>query len=193
MEAKNSNSAVGIIAFAVIVIVAMICGMVIWLMQRSMAMNERLNDRLLEVRLQEAKALTAQAATPTQTPAPSVATDTAALEAMRKQLQVAEAAAKREAEARRKAESQMADLLKQQETKPATANTPAPEQVTPAPAQANKPSTQQPKKTTTVVKKQPTRQAPTETKASEARIGSDGYPVNRVTLPMGNDELDWQL
>jgi hypothetical protein len=171
----------------------MICGMVIWLMQRSMAMNERLNDRLLEVRLQEAKALTAQAAAPTQTPPPSVATDTAALEAMRKQLQAAEAAAKREAEARRKAESQMADLLKQQETKPAAANTPAPVQVAPAPAQANKPSPQQPKKTTTVVKKQPTRQAPTETKASEARIGSDGYPVNRVTLPMGNDELDWQL
>ena len=61
METKSSNAPVVVIAFTVVIIVAMICGMVIWLMQRSMAMNERINDRLLEVRLQEAKALSAQA------------------------------------------------------------------------------------------------------------------------------------
>lgn len=194
MESKSSNTSVVVIAFTIIIIVAMICGMVVWLMQRSMSMNERLNDKLLEVRLQEAKALSAQAGTPAAA-LPSVTTDAAALESMRQQLQQAEAAAKREAEARRKAEREMANLLKQQAAKPAEqVAAPAPVPAAPAPDQAKPaPQKQPPKKTTTVVKKQPTRQAPTETKASEARIGSDGYPINRITLPMGNDELDWQL
>ena len=39
----------------------------------------------------------------------------------------------------------------------------------------------------------PKRQAPTELPASASRVGEDGYPINRITLPIGNDELDWQL
>jgi cell division protein FtsN len=190
METKNSNTAVVVIAFAVIIIVAMICGMVIWLMQRSMAMNERLNDRLLEVRLQEAKALSVQNGAPSQSQTLPTTTDNAALEAMRKQLQEAKAATEREAKARRKVENEMANLLKQTaETTPPTTAIP---QALP-PAQPKAEVKKQPKKTTTVVKPQPKRQAPTETKASAARVGSDGYPINRITLPMGNDELDWQL
>ena len=104
MESKNNNTAVIVIAFSVIIIVAMICGMIIWLMQRSMAMNERLNDRLLDVRLQEAKTRSAQAATPAIEPKADPV-ETAELVEMRQKLQAAEEAIKREAEARKKAES----------------------------------------------------------------------------------------
>jgi D-alanyl-D-alanine carboxypeptidase len=182
----------------------MICGMVIWLTQRSMAMNERLNERLLEVRMEEAKKAI-------ETGAPDVAADPQ-VKALQQQLQSVEAAMKREAEARRKAEAQMATLLeREQQTKakpkpvakkpapkPVVKQKPAPQKPTakPAPAQP-KPQAAQPKQQAAPQQAQapvaPTRKAPTETKASAARVGADGYPINRITLPMGNDELDWQL
>lgn len=226
MESKNNTTAVIVIAFSVIIIVAMICGMIIWLMQRSMAMNERLNDRLLDVRLQEAKALSAQAATPAVEPK-TAPVETAELAEMRQKLQAAEDAIKREAEARKRVESEIA-TLRQSKPEPTPESQPAPTQVA-QPAAAPQPTTQvaqpavTPQPTTQVatatppaqptpppakaapttnkpntasgitVKTQPKRVAPTETKEAAKRIGSDGYPINRITLPIGNDELDWQL
>lgn len=181
MEAKNSNTPVVVIALSVVIIVAMICGMVIWLMQRSMAMNERLNDRLLEIRLQEAKAHAAEGA-PGAVPAQAIP-DTEAqkeLEAIRAQLKSAEASIQRESEARRKAEQQMAELKSQQTQPPLVQESPP----TPPADTA---------KTAPEATLKPKRQAPTELPASASRVGEDGYPINRITLPIGNDELDWQL
>lgn len=185
MENKSSNTPVIVIAFSVVIIVAMICGMVIWLMQRSMAMNERLNDRLLEIRLQEAKARTETGSAPA-TPRVDDATQKE-LEAMQQQLKSAEEVIKREAEARRKAETKMAEMTTQ---KTAPQPTKTDNVVTTPPAPKAKPAT--PPQTPKPVAK-PKRQAPTEIPASASRVGEDGYPINRVTLPMGNDELDWQL
>lgn len=227
MESKNNTTAVIVIAFSVIIIVAMICGMIIWLMQRSMAMNERLNDRLLDVRLQEAKALSAQAAAPVVEPK-AAPVETAELAEMRQKLQAAEDAIKREAEARKRVESEIA-TLRQSKSEPTPEPQPAPTQVaqpavtpqpttpqmaqpavtpqptpqvatatppaqpTPPPAAAA-PTTNKPNTASGItVKTQPKRLAPTETKEAAKRIGSDGYPINRITLPIGNDELDWQL
>ena len=219
METKSSNAPVVVIAFTVVIIVAMICGMVIWLMQRSMAMNERLNDRLLEVRLQEAKAAQAQAGhVPTAQPVETATTSAteSALADIQARLKRAEEAAQREADARRKAEQDMAALLsKQQQPAPApvvvvqqpAAPTPTPapkQQVKPQPKKADTPKAAAPKKDapkketpakphqTQAAKIKP-RPAPQEIPAAQQRVGSDGYPLNRVTLPMGNDELDWQL
>lgn len=213
MESKNNTTAVIVIAFSVIIIVAMICGMIVWLMQRSMAMNERLNDRLLDVRLQEAKALSAQAAAPVVEPK-AAPVETAELAEMRQKLQAAEDAIKREAEARKRVESEIA-TLRQSKPEPTPEPQPAPTQVaqpavtpqptpqvatatppaqpTPPPAAAA-PTTNKPNTASGItVKTQPKRLAPTETKEAAKRIGSDGYPINRITLPIGNDELDWQL
>ncbi|MBO7181928.1 MAG: hypothetical protein J6V91_03965 [Kiritimatiellae bacterium] len=194
METKNTNTPVVVIALAVVVIVAMICGMVVWLMQRSMAMNERLNDRLLEVRLQEAKARTAQV----QPDAPTATTPTpndSALTEMQARLKAAEEAVKRETEARRKAEREAAALRNRKPTTPAKKPT---EKVEPSTAKVERPAAQKPAPKPTATKAPqpqaaPKRKAPTETKAAASRIGADGYPINRVTLPIGNDELDWQL
>lgn len=194
METKNTNTPVVVIALAVVVIVAMICGMVVWLMQRSMAMNERLNDRLLEVRLQEAKARTIEA----QAEAPGVTMPTqndSALTEMQARLKAAEEAVKREAEARRKAEREAAALRNRKPAAPA--KKPA-EKVEKPTAKVERPEAQKPAPKPTATKATPPqtvlkRKAPTETKAAASRIGADGYPINRVTLPIGNDELDWQL
>lgn len=194
METKNTNTPVVVIALAVVVIVAMICGMVVWLMQRSMAMNERLNDRLLEVRLQEAKARTAQV----QPDAPTATTPTpndSALTEMQARLKAAEEAVKRETEARRKAEREAAALRNRKPSPPAKKPT---EKVEPPTAKVERPAAQKPAPKPTAIKAPqpqtaPKRKAPTETKAAASRIGADGYPINRVTLPIGNDELDWQL
>lgn len=203
METKSSNAPVVVIAFTVVIIVAMICGMVIWLMQRSMAMNERINDRLLEVRLQEAKALSAQAqaATPETVQPVDASTPSAtekALAEIQARLKRAEEAAKREAAARRKAEQEMAALRSKQHA-PAPKAAPAPVVVTPQPqpetpkvAPKSETPAQPTQKQTTLPKAKP-RPAPQETPAAQQRVGSDGYPSNRITLPMGNDELDWQL
>lgn len=203
METKSSNAPVVVIAFTVVIIVAMICGMVIWLMQRSMAMNERINDRLLEVRLQEAKALSAQAqaATPETVQPVDASTPSAtekALAEIQARLKRAEEAAKREAAARRKAEQEMAALRSKQHD-PASKAAPAPVVVTPQP-QAETPKVAptpktpaRPKQQQTTLPKAKPRPAPQETPAAQQRVGSDGYPLNRITLPMGNDELDWQL
>lgn len=185
METKSSNAPVVVIALAVVVIVAMICGMVIWLMQRSMAMNERLNDRLLDVRLQEAKALSAQAAQPPEVPLPVDPKMAQALADIQNRLKQAEALAKREAEARRKAESQIAAM---KQNTPVQPTTPVPEAKPATPPVKETPVTTKPAKPQVAPRK-----APQETPASAQRVGSDGYPVNRITLPMGNDELDWQL
>lgn len=213
MESKNNTTAVIVIAFSVIIIVAMICGMIVWLMQRSMAMNERLNDRLLDVRLQEAKALSAQAAAPVVEPK-AAPVETAELAEMRQKLQAAEDAIKREAEARKRVESEIATLRQSkpeptlepqpaptQVAQPAVAPQPTPQAATPAPTPQPTPPPAEAAPTTNkpntasgiTVKTQPKRVAPTETKEAAKRIGSDGYPINRITLPIGNDELDWQL
>lgn len=217
METKSSNAPVVVIAFTVVIIVAMICGMVIWLMQRSMAMNERLNDRLLEVRLQEAKAAQAQAghgSTAKPVEAPTASATESALADIQARLKRAEEAAQREADARRKAEQDMAALLsKQQQPAPVVVvqqpavptPTPAPkQQIKPQPKKPETPKAAAPKKDTppkatpakphqTQAPKIKPRPAPQEIPAAQQRVGSDGYPLNRVTLPMGNDELDWQL
>ena len=194
METKNTNTPVVVIALAVVVIVAMICGMVVWLMQRSMAMNERLNDRLLEVRLQEAKARTAQV----QPDAPTATTPTpndSALTEMQARLKAAEEAVKRETEARRKAEREAAALRNRKPSPPAKKPTEKAEKPT---EKVERPAAQKPAPKPTATKASqpqtaPKRKAPTETKAAASRIGADGYPINRVTLPIGNDELDGQL
>lgn len=194
METKNTNTPVVVIALAVVVIVAMICGMVVWLMQRSMAMNERLNDRLLEVRLQEAKARTIEA----QAEAPGVTMPTqndSALTEMQARLKAAEEAVKREAEARRKAEREAAALRNRKPAAPAKKPAEKIEQPT---QKREQPAAKKPVSKPTATKAPqpsatPKRKAPTETKAAASRIGADGYPINRVTLPIGNDELDWQL
>lgn len=159
MEQKNSNATLIIIALTVIVIVAMVCGMVMWIMTRTMAMNERLLEvRLAETKQQQAVAVQPVAVQPVVVPTPQPA--------------VKPEPAKQP--------------VKKAEVKPATKK-PEPKKVTPKP-QPKKPEVKpEPKKTA------PARLVPQETPEGRAKVGPDGLPLDRITLPVGNDDLDWQF
>lgn len=155
MEQKNSNATLIIIALTVIVIVAMVCGMVMWIMTRTMAMNER----LLEVRLAETKLQQQQTAQPVQPQLIQVVQPTPAPQ---QQPAAKPEPAKQEA--------------RKTEAKPA--KQPAKKTVAPKP---------EPKKAA------PKRLVPQETPEGRAKVGPDGLPLDRITLPVGNDDLDWQF
>lgn len=144
MEQKSSNAALIVIALAVIIVVAMVCGLVMWVLQRQMALSER----LLDVRLAEAEARRSVPATPPApqpTPAP---------------------------------ESKPA-----QTPKPKPAPKAAP---TPAPKSEQKPAPKPEQKPAPAKRKAPQERA-------DVQVGPDGQPLNRIILPVGNDDLDWQF
>lgn len=147
MEQKSSNAALIVIALAVVVVVAMVCGLVMWVLQRQMSLSER----LLEVRLAEAEARRSE--TVRTTPAqPNVETP----------------APKAEPEPK-PAPSPKSEIAP--ETKPqSAAEKPAPPPAKPTPAK---------------------RKAPRE--HADVQVGPDGQPLNRIILPVGNDDLDWQF
>lgn len=142
---RSSIAPLVIIALAVLLIVAMICGTVIWIMQRTMSLNEKFLDaRLAEAARPAPVTQPVQVVVPAQ-PAPAPA-----------------------------------------ESKPAPKPQPAPApeaKSAPAPKAAPKPAL--PPKTK--------REAPKELPSAKKRLGPDGAPLNRISLPVGNDELEWQL
>lgn len=160
METKNPNNAtLLIVAVTILLIVAMVCGVVIWMAQRTFALNEKLLDARL-----------AQTAEPqdTEPPAPEAAP----------KAEPKPEAAKPQAP---QTQAPKAEAPKPQPQAKPQAKAPAPEakpEAKPAQAPAQKPAK---------------RKAPTETPEAKGKIGPDGLPLNRVTLPVGNDELEWQL
>lgn len=161
MEQKSSNTlAIAIIALATVLIVAMICGMLMWMVDRNQSFNERLLDRQMQA--------TARTAEPAPTPAP--------------------------------APVQVATPAQPVTQTPAPAPQPAPEVTAPATptkttaAPAKKPATTRQKPATKPTTSVPAKRvAPKETEAAQTRVGPDGQPEHRITLPVGNDDLDWQL
>ena len=165
-----------IIALAVLLIVAMICGTVIWVMQRTMSLNEK----FLDARLAEATR-SAPVAQPVQVMVPA---------------QVAPAQtvpAPAESTPAPKPQPKPAPKVKQPpQTKPAP--TPAPSAaVKPAPAPEAKPAPAPKAVEKPALPAKTKREAPTELPAAKNRLGPDGAPLNRISLPVGNDELEWQL
>ena len=179
MENKSgSNTSVLIvIALAVLLIVAMICGMGIWMMQRTMSFNERLlESRLAEDRAKQEDARTAQTAANGET------------------LRVREALARAEAEAA-EAKRQL-ELIRAQQTAEAkrpTLSAPAEKPVAqPAsPKTETKPIRKPASKPTTALPERPKREAPKE--LPSATVGPDGRPKDRVILDLGAGETEWQL
>ena len=164
---RSSIAPLVIIALAVLLIVAMICGTVIWVMQRTMSLNEKFLDaRLAEASRPAPLAQPVQVVVPAQ-PAPAPAES--------------KPAPKPQPKPAPKAKPTPAPAAKPEpEVKPA----PAPE-VKPAPAPKAAPKPAVPPKTK--------REAPKELPSAKKRLGPDGAPLNRISLPVGNDELEWQL
>lgn len=156
MEQKSSNAALIVIALAVIIVVAMVCGLVMWVLQRQMALSER----LLDVRLAEAEARRSVPATP-PVPQPTPAPES-------KPAQTPEPKATPASEAK-------------PEPKPAPKAAP-----TPAPKSEQKPAPKPEQKPTPAKRKAPQERA-------DVQVGPDGQPLNRIILPVGNDDLDWQF
>ena len=156
---RSSIAPLVIIALAVLLIVAMICGTVIWIMQRTMSLNEK----FLDARLAEATR-----------PAPVT---------QPVQVVVHAQPAPAPAESKPAPKPQPKPAPKAKPT-PAPAVKPAPE-VKPAPAPKAPPKPALPPKTK--------REAPKELPSAKTRLGPDGAPLNRISLPVGNDELEWQL
>ena len=50
-QPKSNTATVVVIAVVIVLVVAMVCGMVMWIVQRTMTMNEK----MLDVRLAEAR------------------------------------------------------------------------------------------------------------------------------------------
>lgn len=159
MEQKSANAAIVVIAMAVVIVVAMVCGLVMWVLQRQMSLSER----LLDVRLAEAEARRSAPAFPS---APNAVSPT-----------------------------------------PRPDKTPAPAPTTPTPqtsphATTNASPTANDKTSPTTSAAAvgvpsaskpapPRRKAPLERK--DAKVGPDGQPLDRIILPVGNDDLDWQF
>ncbi|MEG1933787.1 MAG: hypothetical protein RR133_04290 [Kiritimatiellia bacterium] len=129
-----NTSLITIVAIALIVIVAMICAMGIWMVQRTMTFNEK----LLASRFAMASEQTPSAVIP---PA------------------------------------------KEQPHTSNKADTP-PVPATPTPIVAQKPQIMQKPVT-------PKNKAPQE--KQNIAVGIDGRPLDRVTLAVGNDDVDWQF
>ena len=163
METRNPNNATLIIvALTILLIVAMVCGVVIWMAQRTFALNEKLLDARLA---QPAETQEPQSPTP-----PPQATP-----------------AERPAEKPTPAPAP--------EPQPQPVQTPAPK---PTPAATQKTAPKQPKQAAPRPAQKPAqkpakRKAPAEAPEAKDKVGPDGLPLNRVTLPAGNDELEWQL
>lgn len=171
MEQKSSNAAVAVIALAVVVIVAMVCGMVMWVMQRQMSLNER----LLDIRLAEAQARRPEAAAqPAHEPKASLLTPSEDGETTPK--------------------TSMPSDTPQIATQPKPATRPAAPKASANPAASNPPRSQTSKPEASAKTAGPTspkRPAPKE--REDAKVGPDGQPLDRIVLPVGNDDLDWQF
>jgi len=154
-QPTSSNTSLLIIAVAILAIVAMICGMVVWIMQRTLALNEK----YIDMRLAESQGVAqapAQAKPLTVVPHRVVQpAQSAPANAVAPRVQSGES-------------SQMKERA-----------------VTPVVAQAVPPV-----KATAPIK---TRKAPEETPEAKKAVGADGLPLDRVTLPLGKEEFDWQL
>ena len=171
---RSSIAPLVIIALAVLLIVAMICGTVIWIMQRTMSLNEKFLDaRLAEASRPAPQAQPVQVVVPTQPLQPAQPIQTAPAER--------KSTPKAQPKPAPKAKPAPTPTTKPApETKPAPAPTAKPiEAPKPAPQPALPPKTK--------------REAPKELPAAKDRLGPDGTPRNRISLPIGNDELEWQL
>lgn len=178
MEQKSSNVAVVVIALAVVIIVAMVCGMVMWVMQRQMGLNER----LLETRLAEAQARHAEALATASRPTTPVT------------LSVEKATGQVTKQAPTATSTASAPVAKESESKEAVAPQKQVEAATPPAKEVKKPETpavQEKKVQQPPARTMPVRKAPKERK--DAKVGPDGQPLERIILPVGNDDLDWQF
>ncbi len=170
---KSSNVTVITITFAVVIVVAMVCGMVMWIMQRTMAMNEKYIDaRIAEAQLRAQAQAQVVTPPPAPAPAPQPEVKLAQAEALKPEV-------KPEPEAKPEP---------QPEVKPEPEVKPAPE-TKPAPKTVKKTRRTTKQKKPEVAK----RKAPTETQEAATRVGEDGLPKDRINLTVGTDDLDWQL
>ena len=163
MESKSNNTALVIIAFAVVLIVAMLCAVAVWAMQRSMALNEK----LLDVRIAEAAAR--QGSPLAATSAPASAEAPKAASTPRQPVSSSPAPKKttlRKASAPQKASSETGAA----ESPKASAGA-APNPTLDAPP--------------------PKIKAPVE--RPDAKVGPDGQPLDRILLSVGEDDIDWQF
>lgn len=171
------------IAVAVLLVVAMICGTVIWIMQRTMTLNEK----YIDARLAEVRSETAQppALPPTPASMPVVTPGTAATEqpSAPAVTETPKPAARPKAKPTPKVVPQVSEKQKKPVNPPAAAK---PVATTPAKPAKPAPTT----KTPPAPQK---RRPPVELPASKERLGPDGLPMDRIILPVGSDEVDWQL
>ncbi len=154
-QPTSSNTSLLIIAVAIIAIVAMICGMVVWIMQRTLSLNEK----YIDMRLAESQGVAqapAQAKPLTVVPHRVVPSTRSTQESAPE------------------ARTQVEEPSRTKERAPASV---AVQAEAPAKAPVN-------------VKK---RRAPVETPEAKKAVGVDGLPLDRVTLPLGKEEFDWQL
>ncbi len=173
---KNSNVTIVAIAFAIVIIVAMVCGMVMWIMQRTMAMNEKYIDaRIAEAQLRAQTIPQPVPSTPLQVaPAPVVqptVQPTATAQPMTNVQPTSDVKAVTPPEPK-------AELKK-----PEVKDPPKAKSVTKRIKKVARPKSSEPTK----------REAPVETSAAVERVGEDGQPKDRINLSVGNDDLDWQL
>lgn len=182
-QQKNPNTiTLLIIVGAILLIVAMVCGVFVWMAQRTFDLQEKmLESNRVETIAEGQKAVSVPApvpavpevkpAEPAPQPAPKAQSQPAPVKPA-------------------PAVSQPAPKTERPATKP----TPKAQPTAPVkPAQQN-----QAKASDTTAKKSPApapakRKAPQETPAAKGKVGPDGLPLNRVTLPVGNDDLEWQL
>lgn len=190
MEQKTSNFPIfAFFSVMLLLLIAVICGMVFWIMQRSFELNEK----LLAVRLEEARHRVQE---------PQQASPEQPLH-LSKQPQFTTSPT-----------TTVLPVGQKTTSSPSIAPSPVPFDNTNATiphrpdnvvttnhtsftkTQHNTTSVTQtdsfvpPSATTTSPKKRPT---PQETPEAKTRIGADGLPLDRITLPVGNEELDWQL
>ncbi len=221
-SSKSSTPTVLIISLTIVLIVAMICGMVMWIMSQSMAMNEK----LLDVRLAEAQGHAAPTQTvvapphpdprpqieevipESKTPPPEKPVEEVKKPVVKKPATKKPTATTPPKKSTKKAPESTKPAPQKPTAKP-EATPPAPQkseakpaELPPPPAEAvtptpTPPPTQQASAqasgASTRSSAMPKRKAPTETPAARQRVGFDGLPKDRINLPVGNDDLDWQL
>lgn len=189
-QQKNPNTiTLLIIVGAILLIVAMVCGVFVWMAQRTFDLQEKmLESNRAETVTEGQPVAPAPASTPVAPevkPAPPVSAPATSVPQPAPKVQPAP-----ELAASAPVASQPAPKAERPAPKPAPKAQPA----APAqPAQQNqaKPQAAAPQKSPAPVTAK--RKAPQETPAAKGKVGPDGLPLNRVTLPVGNDDLEWQL
>ncbi len=169
-QKSNNTAVVAIIALAIVLIVGMMCATVVWILERTTRVQQPVIWQQPAPMVQSVLPPQVQAVASLQTPAAIV---------------------KQEAEP-----VSQPPAPKPVETKPVEV-APAPtEEVAPPPPTVEDKPAPAPAPQSEVVKQEPpksTKKAPPKEKA-DAKVGPDGLPLNRVTLPLGEaEEVEWQF